>query len=668
MYLAASFIVTHTHEIIMASQLLLSATKQNDANASRKKRGGTNVNQKLLTEFQALIAFACYDSPLIVHGGSMRESTMESIMEKHCFGDPPDHADPEILTYGDQFLHGLNKLKGLYEDTATVDTAQDTAVLTMLPSLHCQSGLNIFVGEGSIEKGLLCRKSLTNKKQVITGRTLLRLAKEVLCNCKKMLALVMDATSPYRDGSYPSGMNWDDYARWCLSAMYNSEQSTITPKNAVAVQGSKVEVRNPTEETTAEPSKESIATVMTMNAINNNDDCDDFFDTASTLREQQQDAEQGEDGHESSTRRGEMDNEQQHDVIPLLSTNTNCSFFEGGPPAGYFFKGYLAWCLWGHIPVIQGSYKSKLFTVAKENASSGKDGSRAALKRKAVAAATSGEENNKKKARKNNDNKSEKPAESFSGTTITTTTSGRNGLDTSPLGDGVIGVLTKTLTFMNEESLENELQKNALLKVRRIRDKIAAVSRKHDLLLRRMSRSENGSNNVQQELIEKYETELEQLELQLDMLLDDESERREKVLSARAKTAQHEQTQQRTWQQDDEQQEQRTSRDDGSVSLSSPSSSSAILVPAAPSKDDAGRTGTGDNVPAIAGVIGSAVCSECSVMPTSHKCRKCKERHVCDVCCSTKRDLELVWWCETCFAKETPATQALIRSGNYDSD
>jgi hypothetical protein len=81
----------HTsHDTIMAHQLLLSASKQNNTKASRKKRSaGTNVNQKLLTEFQALIAFACYDSPLIIHGGSMRESTMETIMEKHCFGDPP---------------------------------------------------------------------------------------------------------------------------------------------------------------------------------------------------------------------------------------------------------------------------------------------------------------------------------------------------------------------------------------------------------------------------------------------------------------------------------------------------------------------------------------------------------------------------------------------------
>lgn len=38
-----------------------------------------------------------------------------------------------------------------------------------------------------------------------------------------MMALVTDTTTPYKNGTYPSGMTWDDYARWCLSALYSSE-------------------------------------------------------------------------------------------------------------------------------------------------------------------------------------------------------------------------------------------------------------------------------------------------------------------------------------------------------------------------------------------------------------------------------------------------------------
>jgi hypothetical protein len=80
-------------------------------------------------------------------GTSMRESTIESLMAKYCYGDP-ESTDSKILTYVDQFLHGLNKLSGLYETGALRELDQQD-VLTMLPPLHCQNGLNIYVGEGS---------------------------------------------------------------------------------------------------------------------------------------------------------------------------------------------------------------------------------------------------------------------------------------------------------------------------------------------------------------------------------------------------------------------------------------------------------------------------------------------------------------------------------------
>ena len=70
----------------------------------------------------------------------MRESTIESLMAKYCFGDP-ESEDSEILTYADQFLHGLNKLGGLYESASGELDQQD--VLTMLPALHCQNALNM---------------------------------------------------------------------------------------------------------------------------------------------------------------------------------------------------------------------------------------------------------------------------------------------------------------------------------------------------------------------------------------------------------------------------------------------------------------------------------------------------------------------------------------------
>jgi hypothetical protein len=252
---------------------------------------------------------------------------------------------------------------------------------------------------------------------------------------------------------------------------------------------------------------------------------------------------------------------------------------------------------------------------------------------------------------------------SFCGTTITTA-SGSVGFDSSP-SEGMIGILTQTLAFMNDESMENERQKNAVLKIRRVRDKIDAVTRKHDHLSRQISRSENGGmNTMRNQQIEKltaYETELDDLELQLDALLDAESKRREKVICHR-ETAHCRAGQQAEL-------KQMTTQDDGSRPWSSSSSSSsvaAIIEGTTEDKKCASNIGGNPMITAIGGSV--VMCFECSIMPTKHKCQKCKERFVCDVCCSTKRGLELVWWCETCFARETPAAQALIRSGNYDSD
>jgi hypothetical protein len=193
------------------------------------RSGGTNVSKRLLMEFQALIAFACYDSPSIAGGGvAMTEPTMEKLIMKLCFGDENDNND--VVCFVDQFLLGVNKFKGLYGGGAgspgqgAVDTGLSSdGVLSVPQSLHRQGSIHIFVGEGSIERRLLIQKSLTNETPV-TGRTMLRLAKEVLTNCKKMQALVMSSRSPYKDfHSFPSGTNYDDYLKWCLAAMLQDE-------------------------------------------------------------------------------------------------------------------------------------------------------------------------------------------------------------------------------------------------------------------------------------------------------------------------------------------------------------------------------------------------------------------------------------------------------------
>jgi hypothetical protein len=159
------------------------------------RKRATNVTQKLLTELQALIAYASYDSPLLSCGGvSMTDEAQEMVMAKLCFGSPDE--DPDVICFVDQFLHGLNKFSGLFtaSDEVQPSGADDmtsapalepsTMLLTLSPILH-QLGpeVNVFVGEGSIKKSLLCGKTVANSTVQVTGRTMLRHAKDVLEYC-----------------------------------------------------------------------------------------------------------------------------------------------------------------------------------------------------------------------------------------------------------------------------------------------------------------------------------------------------------------------------------------------------------------------------------------------------------------------------------------------------
>ena len=61
-------------------------------------------------------------------------------------------------------------------------------------------------------------------------------------------------------------------------------------------------------------------------------------------------------------------------------------------PDDYYFKGFLAWCLWGYIPIDDSAgegMKSNLFSDSKSTTSFGRNtASRSALKNKAACVAT----------------------------------------------------------------------------------------------------------------------------------------------------------------------------------------------------------------------------------------------------------------------------------------
>lgn len=553
----------------------------------------------------------------------MTETVMEHLMAKLCFGEK--NGDPDVMCYEDQFLAGLNKFQGLFTDDVDSRASNGATVLTMLPSLHRQSSINIYVGEGSIEKGLLARKSLLNATATISGRTLLRLAKEVLCNCKKMMALVMARDSPYKDGCFPSGTNWDDYAKWCLVAFHKSEISGGVYRA-------------------------DSASTMTSSTICTSNDRQQK-DPAVPVDAGQHDVLAENEGAGRASERLNLDGDEQ------------VEFTDGGAvPVGYFFKGFLAWSLWGLIPVVESStttMKSTLFGDTKVDTSFGKRMSR--LKRAASSVDVDEEGPSTRHQKK-----------ASTGKNSSMVVSSEAGDDTANSNEKQLtDLLAKSLALLERQALEKERQKNNFLKERILRDKLSALSRKQNVLSQRYSAMLNRQpvDNMALQAIEKIQDDLESqvgdLEVELTILQDAEVQRRSQAIASHDNDRAVSRSSSSSILVDDHAASTLTMLGARDFMSMSPLTTATHTggTPTETNRNDEDTNRTNDDEEAQ----NSNKCIECKSVPTDHRCRKCTQR-VCSACCNTKRQLEMVWWCEMCFNKESPESKAIIRAGDYCSD
>ena len=162
---------------------------------NRSKRS-TNISGGLQKEIQALIAYACYDSPsLIRRGGSIGESAIEDKMTSIFNGEGKNGADPNLLDHLRQSVFArLEQIQGAIHAVGTGSRRRANFIHWRSDSfdssfLHRHKKLFIYVGEVLIDKEILSQKSLLSVGGKILGRTLHRNAKRVLCNCKKMMAI-----------------------------------------------------------------------------------------------------------------------------------------------------------------------------------------------------------------------------------------------------------------------------------------------------------------------------------------------------------------------------------------------------------------------------------------------------------------------------------------------
>ena len=120
----------------------------------------------------------------------MGETAIENKMCHIFYGDETHEAlDPDFILFEDQFLLGPSKFTGMFalggglEDDVAPGGAEGRRVIPSV--LHRHKTLNIYAGEGSLEKATLSRKSLHVRNRKITGWTLLTMSKTVLKTARK---------------------------------------------------------------------------------------------------------------------------------------------------------------------------------------------------------------------------------------------------------------------------------------------------------------------------------------------------------------------------------------------------------------------------------------------------------------------------------------------------
>ena len=416
----------------------------------------------------------------------------------------------------------------------------------------------------------------------------------MVATCKKMMGLVTASGSPYRDGTFPSGTNWDDYIKWCLVAMWNEcdREAKVKLVNVATT--------------------ESAATTTTTLLVST------AGETACC-------------------------------AVVTATTTTTETAAAMMTPSGSFFKvgvGFLAWALWGHIPLHDGEQMlSHLFSAVKANTSFGRGTStRSAMRKALLASSVAPVDNRRGKKRDANTMYVES-------TTLVQP-------DAHNLED--FALLTKTLEHLSAKAMEKEEKQQHHMCFRLVRDKLAARRRRSEVLLQQLTLSSKYKKRPLFDKMESNEEEIEKLELELANLQERECQRHREMMEKRRPmscvatmigmnpigiSGSFDSS---------------GNESGGNDSASTPTRNVGMT-----NNDDDTTTAYSDVVQTSSDVK-NIQCMECKLIPTNHLCLKCKVVCVCASCCDANRGLHYITWCKTCFDTETPTSQQTIRDGDYN--
>ena len=365
-----------------------------------------------------MIAYACYDSDYILTSGkTMKKEVLCDMMFDLYMPSPgePKHVEEETMSHVDMCLNGVGKFKGLWnmdEDEKSGDS------LILSKKIHTLDD-EMYVGPDCISRSLLTRKNLTNNADIKKERLYFH-AKDVETNCTKALRLCLSSGSPYKsfyqnNGTYPSGQNWFDYAKWIRKEMHQlitksggTKDFDVEDLVDLCNNSDDEDVMEEVEDGNENLSKSQKKKSPTKKAksknkkSNSNDNESDNVEDAkedetktktktkrqkkkspdkkSRSRKKRNDTDDDDSDYktesESSSEEeaskidnvGKKDNVDSQKKVPIDDDETN------DPPKDVYFKGYFSFLLWGYIPPPgYEDYKSLSMTTVEKKGGKKRD-------------------------------------------------------------------------------------------------------------------------------------------------------------------------------------------------------------------------------------------------------------------------------------------------------
>ena len=179
---------------------------------------GRNLLSKFeLTEFQRVVAVVAYDGN--AEDGSMKDQ--ESYIYDAIHGRNGLHSQLDLLVKG---KNRYAKVYNIIEGEAIVDPRSNTILPRTINSIYSPNNNTRELIAGREIKVRFLQRATLNRNVLITGRSLLSMAKDVIKNCKKALAYANAFLDT--EGNLPSGTNIDDLLDHVKEAMRADQLST----------------------------------------------------------------------------------------------------------------------------------------------------------------------------------------------------------------------------------------------------------------------------------------------------------------------------------------------------------------------------------------------------------------------------------------------------------